>query len=71
MIMPSIARKPFNTPVLTVKQVSEYLKINPSTVYRLLKAGRIPAFRVGSDWRFNREEIDLWLADLAKKQFMT
>ena len=47
-------------PVLTVQDLAHYLKVHPSTVYRLLKAGKLPAFKVGSDWRFNVEEIDRW-----------
>jgi excisionase family DNA binding protein len=45
-------------PVFTVQDLAPYLKVHPSTVYRLLKAGKLPAFRVGSAWRFNLEEID-------------
>ena len=43
--------------VLTVKELSDYLKVHPSTIYRQLKRGRLPAFKVGSDWRFNIESI--------------
>jgi excisionase family DNA binding protein len=46
--------------VLTVKELSDYLKVHPSTIYRQLKRGRLPAFKVGSDWRFNIESIDSW-----------
>jgi excisionase family DNA binding protein len=46
--------------VLTVKELSDYLKVHPSTIYRQLKRGRLPAFKVGSDWRFNIESIDRW-----------
>jgi excisionase family DNA binding protein len=46
--------------VMTLREVSEYLKVHPSTVYRQLKRGLIPAFKVGSDWRFNIESIDRW-----------
>ena len=46
--------------VMTVKDLSEYLKVHPSTVYRQLKRGELPAFKVGSDWRFNIESIDRW-----------
>ncbi len=45
---------------MTVRELAGYLKIHPSTIYRLLKQGSIPAFKVGSDWRFNRESIDKW-----------
>ncbi len=46
--------------VMTVREVSDYLRVHPSTVYRLLKHNQIPAFRMGSDWRFNIESIDRW-----------
>ena len=46
--------------VMTVQDVSAYLRVHPSTVYRLLKRNELPAFRVGSDWRFNVEAIDRW-----------
>jgi excisionase family DNA binding protein len=38
--------------------LSEYLKVHPSTIYRQLKRGRLPAFKIGSDWRFNVKLID-------------
>ena len=46
--------------VRTVREVSAYLHVHPSTVYKLLKRHQIPAFHVGSDWRFNIEMIDNW-----------
>jgi excisionase family DNA binding protein len=45
---------------MTVTEVAEYLRVHTSTIYRLLRRGEIPGFRVGSDWRFNRESIDAW-----------
>jgi excisionase family DNA binding protein len=46
--------------VMTVREVSAYLHVHRSTIYRLLKHRQIPAFQVGSDWRFNIETIDSW-----------
>ena len=46
---------------LTTEEVLEYLKINLRTVYRLIKAGKIPAVRVGRQWRFRKRDIDMWL----------
>jgi excisionase family DNA binding protein len=46
--------------VMTVKDLSEYLHCNQSTIYRLLKRGELPAFKVGSDWRFMTAEIRNW-----------
>jgi excisionase family DNA binding protein len=50
--------------VMTVHDVSAYLRVHPSTVYRLLKRHQLPAFRVGSDWRFNVEAIDRWRSQM-------
>jgi len=49
-----------DTKVLTVSELSNYLRVHRSTVYRLLKKGQLPGFRIGSDWRFNVEAIDQW-----------
>ena len=46
--------------VLTVQEVSSYLRVHPSTIYRMLKKNQLPAFRVGSDWRFTVDAIDQW-----------
>jgi excisionase family DNA binding protein len=46
---------------LTTEEVLEYLHINLRTVYRLIKAGKIPAVRVGRQWRFRKRDIDAWL----------
>jgi excisionase family DNA binding protein len=54
-------------PVLTVRELSDYLRVHPSTIYRLLRARQLPAFKVGSDWRFNVEEIDRWRVEREKR----
>jgi excisionase family DNA binding protein len=46
---------------LTTDEVLEYLQVNLRTVYRLIKAGKIPAVRVGRQWRFRKRDIDGWL----------
>ena len=55
----------FNFPTdevfLTTEEVLEYLQVNLRTVYRLIKAGKIPAVRVGRQWRFRKRDIDAWL----------
>ena len=58
------------SPVLTVRDLSNYLKLSPSTVYRLLKIGQLPAFKVGRDWRFNVETIDRWRLERQKNPGM-
>jgi excisionase family DNA binding protein len=46
---------------LTTDEVLDYLQVNLRTVYRLIKAGKIPAVRVGRQWRFRKRDIDAWL----------
>jgi excisionase family DNA binding protein len=46
---------------LTTEEVLKYLQVNLRTVYRLIKAGKIPALRVGRQWRFRKSDIDAWL----------
>jgi len=46
--------------VLTVREVSEYLRVHPTTIYRLLRLKQIPGFLVGSDWRFDIDAINRW-----------
>lgn len=48
-------------PLLTTEQVARYLKVDKFTVYRLVAQKKIPAFRVGNQWRFRRSMIDAWL----------
>jgi excisionase family DNA binding protein len=45
---------------MTVRELADYLRVHPTTIYCQLKCGQLPAFRVGSDWRFNVETIDRW-----------
>ena len=52
---------PTDETFLTTEEVLEYLNVNLRTVYRLIKAGSIPAVRVGRQWRFRKRDIDQWL----------
>jgi excisionase family DNA binding protein len=49
-------------PFLTTEEVLAYLKVNLRTVYRLIEARKIPATRVGRQWRIRRRDIEAWLA---------
>lgn len=54
------------TDILTIKEVSEYLKLAEKTTYRLAAEGKIPAFKVGGSWRFRKSEIDSWIESQKK-----
>jgi excisionase family DNA binding protein len=51
---------PLGADVLTSRELALYLHVHLSTVYRLLRRQQIPAFKIGSDWRFNMKQIDWW-----------
>ena len=55
--------------IMTLPEVAEYLKVNKKTIYRMLKAKQIPAFRVRSEWRFRKVAINEWIdqADIKKE----
>ncbi len=44
--------------IMNIKEVSEYLKIPISTVYKLAQSGEVPAVQVGKHWRFMKKDLD-------------
>ncbi|HHH28806.1 MAG TPA: DNA-binding protein [Polyangiaceae bacterium] len=51
-----------STTAMTVQDVAAYLNVDPKTVYRMVKRGDLPGFKVGGSWRFRGEDIDEWIA---------
>ena len=49
--------------VLTIEELSTYLKIPKSTLYKLVREGKIPSQKIGRHWRFRKAAIDLWLEE--------
>ena len=50
-----------NSPLMTVEDVAEYLRVKPSTVYEWAGNGKLPAVKVGRLWRFHRGQIEAWI----------
>jgi excisionase family DNA binding protein len=48
--------------IITTKELAEYLKLHAITICKLSKEDKIPAVRIGSRWRFDKEVIDKWIA---------
>ncbi len=46
--------------IVKVRDLARYLHCHQSTIYRLVKSGQIPGFRLGGGWRFKIDEIDRW-----------
>lgn len=49
------------SPLMTVKETAKYMRVHPTSIYRLLKQGKLPALKLGSDWRFLKSSIDAWM----------
>jgi DNA binding domain, excisionase family len=49
-------------PILTIKDVADYLKVNERTIYRLAANGELPGFKVGNSWRFKQSELEQYIA---------
>jgi excisionase family DNA binding protein len=49
--------------VMTVKDIAEYLDMHPMTIYKFVKEGKIPAFKVGTSWRIKRESMQKWIKE--------
>jgi excisionase family DNA binding protein len=47
--------------IMTAKEVASYLDIHPLTVHKYAREGKIPAFKIGSDWRFHKKYIERWI----------
>jgi len=56
-----------NDDILTIKELSQYLKLAEKTAYRLVSDGKIPGFKVGGSWRFRKSEIDFWIKEQEQK----
>jgi len=50
------------TKFMTASEVAAYLRVGRLTVYKMVRTGKLPAFRIGSDYRFSVEEIDRWIS---------
>jgi excisionase family DNA binding protein len=51
---------------MTVRDLARYLDCHQGTIYRLVRQGELPAFRLGGSWRFRRDQIDEWIKEHTK-----
>jgi len=54
---------------LTLEQIADYLQMSSSSIYKMAQAGKIPAYKIGRQWRFKIEEIDKWVEKHRKTKF--
>jgi PAS domain S-box-containing protein/excisionase family DNA binding protein len=56
--------RPYDRPkpsIMTVKELAKYMRVHTSTIYRLVRENKIPAIKVGNQWRFKKDSIDKWI----------
>lgn len=46
--------------IMTVEEVAEYLRMKPQTIYTWAQEKRIPAAKLGKEWRFKKSVVDKW-----------
>jgi len=54
--------------VFTVQELATYLRMQPVTIYKHAKAGKLPCFKVGANWRFKKSTIDRWITNQEEKE---
>jgi excisionase family DNA binding protein len=47
--------------ILTLEEVAQYLRLKPQTIYKWAQEKKIPAVKLGKEWRFRRSILDRWL----------
>ena len=52
-----------STLYLTVDDVAKRFGVNVTTIYRLVQRGKLPAFKIGNQWRFREARLELWIAE--------
>jgi excisionase family DNA binding protein len=53
---------------LTVAEVALLLRLHPTTIYRWVKRGELPGFKVGDNWRISSKALDLWILQRCRDQ---
>ncbi len=57
------------TDIMTLEEVATYLKMKPQTIYTWAQEKRIPAAKIGKEWRFKKSIIDEWFAEYIDDKF--
>jgi excisionase family DNA binding protein len=58
-----------NDKIMTLEEVAEYLRVKPQTIYTWAQENKIPAAKIGREWRFRKTVIDKWFNDQMDEKF--
>jgi len=57
------------TDIMTLEEVAHYLKLKPQTIYTWAQEKKIPAAKIGKEWRFRKSIIDEWFLQHIDEKF--
>jgi len=57
--------------ILTLEEVASYLKLKPQTIYTWAQTGKIPAAKLGKEWRFSKKILDEWFLEHFDEKYRT
>lgn len=60
-----------NTDIMTLEEVANYLKMKPQTIYSWAQDKKIPAVKIGKEWRFKKTIIDAWFDQYYDEKFQS
>ncbi|MDD5194130.1 MAG: helix-turn-helix domain-containing protein [Candidatus Omnitrophica bacterium] len=63
----NISQNPYRSQIMTPKEAAQYLGIHLVTIYRLIKKGELPSFKIGGQWRFKKDLLDSWILGKVNK----
>ncbi len=55
--------------ILTIEEVAKYLKLKPQTIYAWAQSGKIPAAKLGKEWRFSKRILDIWFLEHFEEKY--
>ncbi len=55
--------------IMTLEEVAKYLKLKPQTIYTWAQNKKIPAAKLGKEWRFRKSVIDKWFNNHISEEF--
>jgi excisionase family DNA binding protein len=58
-----------NDKIMTLEEVAEYLRVKPQTIYTWAQEKKIPAAKLGKEWRFKKSMVDKWFMERMDDKF--
>lgn len=69
LILHETATMDNNDKIMTLEEVAEYLRVKPQTIYTWAQEKKIPAAKLGKEWRFKKSMVDKWFRESMDEKF--